>query len=172
MRREAGTALGTRGVLVFPIGEILLGAPVEEVSGLIEGEHIAPLPRQSGPAAGVLAFRGSMIPALDLCVYLDVPAPEGPPKPKYGIVLMRGVERFALLVPALPRLVHGRDLKPAQHEADPELADFVSSIYRAGLDQIHCLRYWSIFDSVIPPAPPRAVRTAAAPSPRRMGDVA
>ncbi|HEV8129380.1 MAG TPA: chemotaxis protein CheW [Candidatus Eisenbacteria bacterium] len=169
MRREAGTALGTRGVLVFPVGEILLGAPVEEVSGLIEGEHITPLPRQSGPAAGVLAFRGSMIPALDLCAYLDVPMSGNL---KYGIVLMRGVERFALLVPTLPRLVPGRDLKPAQHDADPELADFVSSIYRAGSDQIHCLRYWSIFDSVIPPAPPRAVRTVAASAPRRMGDVA
>ena len=169
MRREAGTALGTRGVLVFPVGEILLGAPVEEVSGLIEGEHITPLPRQSGAAAGVLAFRGSMIPALDLCVYLDVPASGNP---KYGIVLMRGVERFALLVPSIPRLVPGRDLKPAQHDADPELADFVSSIYRAGSDQIHCLRYWSIVDSVIPPAPPRTVRTRAASSIRRMGDVA
>jgi chemotaxis signal transduction protein len=169
VRREAGTALGTRGVLVFPVGEILLGAPVEEVSGLIEGEHITPIPRQSGAAAGVLAFRGSMIPALDLCAYLDVPMSENP---KYGIVLMRGVERFALLVPSLPRLVPGRDLKPAQHDADPELADFVTSIYRAGSDQIHCLRYWSILDSVIPPAPPRAVGRTRAAVPRRLGDVA
>jgi chemotaxis signal transduction protein len=167
VRREAGTALGTRGVLVFPVGEILLGAPVEDVSGLIEGNHIAPLPGQSGPAAGVLAFRGSMIPALDLCAYLDVPV--AAETPRYGIVLMRGVERFALLIPTLPRLVPGRELKPAQHEADAELADFVSSIYRSGSDQIHCLRFWSIFDSVVPPAPPREVALASS---RRMGDVA
>src|SRR5262245_1360243 len=107
-----------------------------------------------------------MIPALDLCAYLDVPVPENP---KYGIVLMRGVERFALLVPTLPHLVHGRDLKPAKHEADAELADFVTSIYQAGSDQIHCLRYWSIFDSVIPPAPPRET---AGSSSRRVGHVA
>jgi chemotaxis signal transduction protein len=164
VRREAGTALGTRGVLVFPVGEILLGAPVEEVCGLIEADHIAPLPGQTGPAAGVLAFRGSMILALDLCAYLDVPLPEGP---RYAIVLSRGVERFALLVPALPRLIPGRELKPARHEADAELADFVSSIYWADSGQIHCLRYWSIFDSVIPPAPSREAVSA-----RRVDDVA
>ena len=150
MRRESGTSLGTRGVLVFPVGEFFFGAPVEEVVGLIEGDHIAPLPRQCGPAAGVLAFRGSMIPALDLCTYLDVPTQPG--SPRYGIVLFRGVERFALLIPSLPHLVSGRGLKESEVAIDGELAAVVGSVFQAGDEQVHCLRYWTIFDSVMPAA--------------------
>jgi chemotaxis signal transduction protein len=168
LRRESGTALGTRGVLVVPIGEILFGAPVEEVAGLIEGDRITALPRQSGAAVGVLAFRGSMIPALDLCTYLDVPAPESP---RYGIVLSRGTERFALLVPSLPRLVPGRELKEAEVSiADAELTTVVGSVYHAGTERIHCLRYWSIFDSVMPLQPAGRGDAATGPS-RRVDDV-
>lgn len=151
MRRESGTALGTRGVLAFPVGEILFGAPVEEVAGLIEADRIAPIPRQTSPTVGVLAFRGAMIPALDLCAYLDMPIPS-PEKPRYGIVLSRGNERFALLIPSLPRLVPGRELKEAEVSvADAELDTVVGSVYTAGAEHIHCLRYWSIFDAVMPP---------------------
>jgi len=160
VRRESGTALGTRGVLVFPVGEILFGAPVEEVVGLIEGDHIAPLPGQNGPAVGVLAFRGSMIPALDLCTYLDIPGP-GPADIRYGIVLSRGVERFALLIPSLPRLVPGRELKETEVAiADAELTALVGTVYKARAEMVHCLRYWTIFDSVMPPV-------SAAGTPRR-----
>jgi chemotaxis signal transduction protein len=160
VRRESGTALGTRGVLVFPVGEILFGAPVEEVAGLIEGDHIAPLPGQNGPTAGVLAFRGSMIPALDLCVYLDVPAPPAS-SPRYGIVLSRGVERFALLIPTLPRLIPGKELKEAEVAiADAELTSVVGTVYSAGGEQVHCLRYWTIFESVMPPVTASRADTA------------
>jgi chemotaxis signal transduction protein len=152
VRREAGTALGTRGILVFPVGGIQFGAPVEEVAGLIEAEHVTPLPRQSGAVAGVLAFRGAMIPVLDFCVYLDVPGPS-PEAPRYGVVLSRGADRFALLVPTIPRLVPGRDLKESDEAvADGELASLIGSVYVAGSDRIHCLRYWSIFDSAVPAA--------------------
>ena len=152
MRRESGSSLGTRGVLVFSVGDVLFGAPVEEVAGLIEGDRVTPLPRQAGAASGILAFRGSMIPALDLCAYLDV-ASETPERARYGIVLSRGAERFAILVPDLPRLVPGRELKEAEMSiADSELGMVIGSVYHAGSDLIHCLHYWSIFDSVMPPA--------------------
>jgi len=153
VRRETGTALGTRGVLAFPVGEILFGAPVEETAGLIEAERIAPLPRSGGAVLGVLAFRGVMVPAIDLCAWLDVP---GPPAdaPRYGIVLSRGTERFALLVPTIPRLIPGRELKESDESvADGELAEVIGSVYVAGSEHIHCLRCWSIFDSAMPPAP-------------------
>ena len=154
MRRESGTALGTRGVLAFPIGEILFGAMVEDVIGLIEAEHVTALPRQSGATAGVLAFRGSMIPALDLSVFLDVP-PVAHDAPRYGIVLARAADRFALLIPTLPRLVPGRELKEADVSIpESELGALVGSVYDAGKEQIHCLRYWSIYDTVMPPAQP------------------
>lgn len=151
MRRESGTALGTRGVLVFPVGEVQFGVPVEEAAGLIEADRIAPLPHQTGPISGILAFRGSMIPALDLCAWLGVAGPP-PGAARYGVVLSRGTERFAMLLPSMPRLVPGRDLKESDEAvADGELASVIGSVYDAGPERIHCLRCWEIFDSVMPP---------------------
>jgi chemotaxis signal transduction protein len=162
VRRESATSLGTRGVLAFPIGEILFGALVEEVIGLIEAEHVTPLPRQNGATAGVLAFRGSMIPAVDLSVFLDVSSvsQEGP---RYGIVIARGAERFALLIPAMPRLIPGRELKEADLSIpESELGSLIGSVYLAGKEQVHCLRYWSIYDTVMPPTQPGRAASVAA----------
>lgn len=168
MRRESGTVLGTRGVLVFPVGEILFGAQVEEVAGLIEADRIAPLPRHRDAVSGVLAFRGSMVPAVDLCDWLGVAGPPGD-APRYGIVLSRGTERFALLIPSIPRLVPGRELKESDESiAEGELATIIGSVYLAGPERIHCLRCWSIFDAVMPPVP--TGRPDAASDPSRRGD--
>jgi chemotaxis signal transduction protein len=150
VRSEAVMVHGTRGVIVFPVGDVYFGARVEEVAGLIDADRLAPLPRQSVPLAGVVAFRGAMVPALDLCTYLDVepPVPDGP---RYAIVIARGAERFAILVPALPRLISARELKEAEVSiGDSDLGSLIESVYVAGEDHVHCLSYWSIFDSVMP----------------------
>jgi chemotaxis signal transduction protein len=150
-RTDSAANHGTRGVLVIPIGEVLFGARVEDVAGLIDADRLAPLPGQREPLAGVVAFRGDMVPALDLCAYLDV---EPPPMAgsRYALVLARGAERFALLVPIMPRLVPGRELHEGEHSfGDTELGSLVDCVFKTGAEPIHCLRYWSIFDSVIPP---------------------
>jgi chemotaxis signal transduction protein len=153
VRRESGTALGTRGLIAFPVGEILFGVPVEEVAGLIEADHIAPLPRRSGAVSGVTAFRGTMVPVVDLCEWLGVSGPSGD-APRYGVVLSRGTERFALLIPSMPRLWPGREIKESDESiADGELAAVIGAVYLAGAERIHCLRCWSIFDAVMPPVP-------------------
>ena len=152
-RTGSATTHGTRGVLVIPIGDVLFGARVEEVSGLIDADRLAPLPGQTEPLAGVVAFRGDMVPALDLCAYLDVEPPAGSAS-RYAIVLARGAERFALLVPRLPRLVPGRELHEGEHTfGDSEIGSLVDCVFKSGpgSEPIHCLRFWSIFDSVIPP---------------------
>lgn len=149
-RIDSRAAQGTRGVLVFQIGDVLFAARVEEVAGLIDADRLAPLPGQQDPLAGVLAFRGEMVPALDLGAYLDV----DPPRmngPRYALVLARGAERFALLVPRMPRLVPGRELREGAHSfGDSELGSLIDCVFTSGAEPIHCLRYWSIFDSVIP----------------------
>ena len=89
MRNDAMTKHGTRGVLVFQVGDVDFGAHVDEVAGLIDADRVAPLPRQHGALAGVVAFRGAMVPVVDLCAVLDyeLPVPTGP---RYAIVLARG----------------------------------------------------------------------------------
>ena len=151
MRNDARTNHGTRGVIVFPVGDVYFAARVEEVAGLIDADRLAPLPRQHGALAGVVAFRGAMVPAIDLCVILDVE--RAPHAPRYAVVLARGADRFALLVPALPRLIPARELKEAEISGgDSELGSLIEVVYRAGETNVHCLDYWSIFESIVPPA--------------------
>ena len=99
MRNDAMTKHGTRGVLVFPVGDVYFGAHVEEVAGLIDADRLAPLPRQHGALAGVVAFRGAMVPVLDLCAVLDYewPTPSGS---RYAIVLARPRPRCSVSNPS------------------------------------------------------------------------
>ncbi|HEX7079271.1 MAG TPA: chemotaxis protein CheW [Candidatus Eisenbacteria bacterium] len=156
MRADSAVHHGTRGVLVIPIGDVLFGARVEEVAGLIDADRLVSLPGQREPMAGVVAFRGGMVPALDLCAYLDV-EPMAPAGSRYAIVLARGAERFALLVPKLPRLIAGRELREGKLAiGDSELGSLIECVYQSDAAPIHCLRYWSIFDNVVPPEGARA----------------
>lgn len=149
-RIDSRATHGTRGVLVIPIGDVLFGARVEDVAGLIDADRLVPLPGQHEPLAGVVAFRGDMVPALDLSAYLDV-EPPSMNGTRYALVLARGPERFALLVPRMPRLVPGRELREGEHSfGDTELGSLVDCVFKTGGEPIHCLRYWSIFDSVVP----------------------
>jgi hypothetical protein len=94
-----------------------------------------------------------MVPALDLSVILDFELP--PHATRYAIVLARGPERFALLVPALPRLVSARELKEAEVPAGgTDFGSLLETMYRAGEANVHCLDYWSIFESIMAPAGP------------------
>ncbi|HKQ19943.1 MAG TPA: chemotaxis protein CheW [Candidatus Eisenbacteria bacterium] len=151
MRNDAMTKHGTRGVLVFAVGDVYFGAHVEEVAGLIDADRLAPLPRQHGALAGVVAFRGAMVPVLDLCAVLDYEWPS-PSASRYAIVLARGPERFALLIPSLPRIVSARDLKESDPSDEDGFGSLVESVYQAGDKTVHCLTYWSIFESIVTPA--------------------
>jgi chemotaxis signal transduction protein len=150
MRSEAAVSSRTRGIVAFRVGDFWFGARVEETAGLAEAERLSPLPSQREPLAGVLAFRGGMVPALDLAALLDLePAP--PASPRYAMVLARGADRFGVVVPAMPRLISARDLKEADAPtSDSELGALIDTVYESGGERIHCLNYWSIIDSILP----------------------
>lgn len=120
---------------------------------MIEADHLAPLPRRASGLAGVVAFRGEMVPVLHLASFLGLEAPpaEGA---GYAIILTRGTERFGILVPDLPALVPARELRAAEitAEADGELDGLIESVFQAGEAPCHCLNYGRIFDSIVPPA--------------------
>ncbi|HEU4333390.1 MAG TPA: chemotaxis protein CheW [Candidatus Eisenbacteria bacterium] len=163
MDRESYSALVTRGLVVFAAGGEWLAAPVEEVAGMMDADHLAPIPGRGSPMAGVVAFRGGVVPALDLPAALG--AEESAPAQRYAIVLERGTDRFALLVSGMPRLVPARDLVLREH-ADPD-ADpaepgaagtargdepVVLATYEVAGRDVRYLDYWSLMDTVAPPA--------------------
>ncbi len=151
MRSEKAVNARTRGVLTFRVGEFWFGARVEDVEGLLEADRLSPLPRQRDPLVGVLAFRGAMVPAFDLVSFLDLPS-SGQPLARYAMVLTRGADRFGVVIPEIPRLVHARELKEADGSAaDPELGELIETVYESGGQSLYCLNYWSIIDSILPP---------------------
>lgn len=152
---------GTRGLVTFRYGDLGFGARVEDVAGLVEADRIAPLPHSAGGLAGVIAFRGDVVPVLHLGSYLGLETDSAPGR-GYAIVLGRGPERFAILVPDLPRLVPARELRPAvvSTEADAELDGLIESVFQAGEVAYHCLNYGRILDSIVP-------RATAEPAARR-----
>ena len=152
MATQADNNLGTRGALTFRLGDFLFGARVEEASGLIDAERLAPLPGQGGTLAGVAAFRGEMVPVIDLAAFLGIEIPSVAGR-GYALVLSRGGDRFGVLIPELPRLVPARDLREAAiATGDAELGELIESVFQTDSGQFHCLNYWRIFESIIPPA--------------------
>jgi len=148
----------SRGVLVFTIGGVAFGAHADDVAGLVEAERLAPLPMQREPLAGIVAFRGEMVPAFDLSSYLGIGVTLGQRGTKFALVLARGGDRFGVVVPEMPRLVPGTQLREANvSSVDHELASMIETVFEAGGERIHCLNYWSIIDSIMPrDAVPRA----------------
>jgi chemotaxis signal transduction protein len=153
--------LGTRGAVTFRLGDYSFAVRVEEAGGILDAERLAQLPGVSDPVAGVAAFRGEMVPVVDLAQYLGIEsaAPQGH---GYALVLTRGVDRFALLIPEIPKLIPGRELREAPPaDTDSELGDLFESVLESNQDHFHCLNYWRIFETVIPPAGASAGRHAS-----------
>jgi chemotaxis signal transduction protein len=148
--------------VTFRYGDFDFGVRVEDVAGMIEADQLAPLPGQVDSLAGVVAFRGEMVPVLHLAAFLELDAPAGAGG-GYAVVLARGAERFGILVPDLPKLVSANDLRAGEvtAEADNELDGLIECVYRAGERPLHCLNYARIYDSIVPPATSRADARAA-----------
>jgi chemotaxis signal transduction protein len=148
--------------VTFRYGDFGFGVRVEEVAGMVEADRLAPLPRQREGLAGVIAFRGDMVPVIHLASYLGLEAPAEPCH-GYVIVVGRGTERFGLLVYELPRLVAAGQLRPAvvSSEADAELDGLIESVFQAKDAPYHCLDYERILDTIVPPAAASSASRAA-----------
>jgi len=156
MEQPLRSVLATRGLITFTAGDGRYAAPVEEVAGLLDADRLAPLPGQDLPMAGVIAFRGSVVPVLDLASALG--AEESSAAPAYAVVLERGTDRFALLVRAMPRLVPSRDAQQrelpavvAEAAEEPKGPPVLASYDIAGREVLG-LDFWSLMDSIAPPA--------------------
>ncbi len=154
MEQPLRSVLATRGLITFTVGETHYAAPVEEVAGLLNADRLSALPGRNGPMAGVVAFRGGVVPVLDLGAALHVE--ESNAVDAYAIVLERGTDRFALLVRGMPRLVLSRDAQHREHAApDPNAEQdgpIVLAVYEIAGREVLGLDYWSLMDSIAPPA--------------------
>ena len=146
MDTDAADPVKTRGLLVFRIGDVDFGARVEDVAGLVEADRLAPLPGSKEPIAGLVAFHGGIVIALDLAAFLGEPPASGPHR--FALVLARGGDRLALVIPSLPRLVPASSLSgPERHEStDADANALVDSVYDHEGSPIHCLHYWAALD--------------------------
>jgi len=152
MRTQAETDSITRGALTFPLGDFWFAVRVEEAVGLVDAERLAPLPGQSGPSVGVVAFRSEMVAVIDLAAFLGIEGLSSAGR-GYALILARGSDRFGVLIPELPHLVPGRDLREAAvATGDVELGELIESVLQSDSHQYHCLNYWRIFEAIIPPA--------------------
>lgn len=137
-------------MLAFSLGDVWFGVRVEEAAGLVGAERLVPLPHQRLPLAGILAFRGTMVPAFDLASYLGIDS-RGGSGSGYTLVLTRGSDRFGVVIPVMPCLIPARDLRETEiSEADSELASMIETAFESGERRIHCLNYWSIIESITP----------------------
>lgn len=145
--------VGTRGVVTFHVGGAAYAAPVDDVAGLIDAERLSPLPGRTLPMAGVVAFRGSVVPVLDLASALgSEPARNAG---AYAVVLERGTDRFALLVRGMPRLVPACDVRVKDEPPPPEEEHeqpVVRALYEIDGRDVLGLDFWSLMDSFAPPA--------------------
>jgi chemotaxis signal transduction protein len=153
--------LGTRGALTFHLGDYCFAVRVEEAGGVLDADRLAQLPGVCDPVAGVAAFRGEMVPVVNLAQYLGLET-ASMPSHGYALVLTRGMDRFGLLVPEIPKLIPGRELREVPNpNTDSELGDLLESVLENDQDQFHCLNYWRIFETIIPPAGVTAGRNAS-----------
>jgi len=152
MRSDA-PATRTRAVLAFPVDDVWLGAPLEEVAGVAELTRLVSLPGQREPLEGVVAFRGDVVPTIDLAGLLGMKPRRGSKEQQCAVVLARGTERFGLLVPELPVLLTAREIRAGDLAlADPRLRSITALLVESGDRRIHCLEYWPLIDAILPPA--------------------
>ncbi len=154
MEQPLRSVLATRGLITFYVGGTQYAAPVEEVAGLLNADRLSALPGRNGPMAGVVAFRGGVVPVLDLGAALHVE--ESSAVDSYAIILERGTDRFALLVRCMPRLVLSRDVQQRENAAPDPSAErdgpIVLAVYEIAGREVLGLDYWSLMDSIAPPA--------------------
>jgi purine-binding chemotaxis protein CheW len=106
-------------VLCFRVGTLLLGCAMVHVTRVIPPQRVIPLPRVTGPVAGVFNYNGAITAALDLRPLLNLPV-DGPPVVE-RIVIVKGKEfQTGLLVGEMPgsEMIPSNSLKKLPDGAD------------------------------------------------------
>ena len=94
-----------------------------------------------------------MVPTFEIANYLGLDASRSGTASRTRSSSTRGTDRFGVMIPEIPHLVPAKELREADlSAADPELHSMLQSVFESGDLRIHCLNYWSIIDSIMPPS--------------------
>jgi purine-binding chemotaxis protein CheW len=95
-------------VLTFVVGGETYGVEIADIREIIKVTEITEVPRVPRFLLGVISVRGVVIPVIDLRLRLRLDATP-PTRAARILVVMRGGERFGLLIDAVTEVVRFRD---------------------------------------------------------------
>ena len=100
----------------FVVANLLLGLPVREVSEVVRGEDVTPVPLAPPAVVGLLNLRGRIVPAVDARTRFGLPA-RGPDEEAAHVVVNVADEQVSLVVDRTSDVV---TLSASQREDVPD----------------------------------------------------
>ncbi|MEO8808969.1 MAG: chemotaxis protein CheW [Rhodanobacter sp.] len=110
--------------LSFQIGAQLFAAPLIAVSEVVRDGYVTPVPGAAADVLGVRHLRGRIVPVLDGCRRLDVPAVAADPSRARVVMLSLAGQLVGLRVGAVGELLFIGD-----EEIEPALPARASGVY-------------------------------------------
>ena len=103
-------------VCTFVVANLLLGLRVTDVSEVVRGEDVTPVPLAPDAVVGLLNLRGRIVPAVDARTRLGLP-PRSPDEEAAHVVVNVGDEQVSLVVDRTSDVV---TLSPSEREDVPD----------------------------------------------------
>jgi chemotaxis signal transduction protein len=121
--------------LLFEVGELRCAIACSRIDEVLPLSLLERVPGSASHVAGLLAFRGSMVPVLDTGMLLTgAPCPR---KLSTRLVVISGAQRFALICAGAHDVQVLRSLPDGAQDASPH--GLISCVMLAGDRAVHCL---------------------------------
>jgi purine-binding chemotaxis protein CheW len=121
-----------RGVLTFHVAGEVYGIEILDVREIIKVGEITEVPRTAGFLLGIISVRGSIMPVIDLRQRLGFPTTSGVNRQSRILVVMRGADRFGLLVDAVGGVMRflETEIEPPPSALSAHEASYLAGIAR------------------------------------------
>ena len=110
--------------MIFSLGDELYGFPLEGVLEVSRPRRITPIPKLPSFLRGVFALRGEVVPAVDLCLLLEIPREA---KPDESWIVIAGDEemKVGFLVRGVEDIVEAEELREPPANLPRILSEFL-----------------------------------------------
>lgn len=116
------TATSVLEYVTFYVGDVLLGADIQDVQEINRYSEITRVPRAPETVCGVMNLRGDVVTVIDLCAVLGFSAATVTPTTRI-VIVTAGDEKVGLLVDRVADVAEARD---DQIEAPPANVDRIA----------------------------------------------